>query len=179
PVIGPRLARTLPCHALLLGDAKVVHPLPPVELVTSHPALPAIWQQAIEDTEALRMVDTTVRGGMFVPAAGIPWFVTVFGRDSLVVSMESISAFPEFAIGALRTLAKVQATDDDAEQDKEPGKIPHEIRTGELASLKLLPCAPSYGTADATPLFLTLPSCAYQGQADAALRPRYRRNADA
>ena len=161
PVIGTRPARTLHCHALT-GEARVLHPLAPVELVTSHPTLPAIWRQAVEDTEALRMVDTTVKGGAFVPAAGIPWFVTVFGRDSLVVSMESISAFPEFALGALHTLAQVQATDDDAEQDKEPGKIPHEIRSGELASLKLLPFAPYYGTADATPLFIIVLSYAYQ-----------------
>src|SRR4029077_20752357 len=92
PFSGPRPARTLPCHSLLLGDAHIAHPLPPVELITSHPTLPAIWKQAIEDTEALRMVETAGRGGLFVPAAGIPWFVTVFGRDSLVVSMESISA---------------------------------------------------------------------------------------
>ena len=178
PVIGPRPARTLPCHALT-GEARVLHPLAPVELVTSHPTLPAIWRQAVEDTEALRMVDTTVRGGTFVPAAGIPWFVTLFGRDSLVVSMESISAFPEFALGALRTLSKVQATDDDAEQDKEPGKIPHEIRSGELASLKLLPFAPYYGTADATPLFIIVLSYAYQWSGDVALLQRYRRNAEA
>ncbi|TME83742.1 MAG: amylo-alpha-1,6-glucosidase, partial [Chloroflexi bacterium] len=178
PVIGPRPARTLPCHALS-GEARVLHPLAPVELVTSHPTLPAIWRQAVEDTEALRMVDTTVRGGAFVPAAGIPWFVTLFGRDSLVVSMESISAFPEFALGARRTLAQVQATDDDAEQDKEPGKIPHEIRSGELASLKLLPFAPYYGTADATPLFIIVLSYAYQWSGDVALLQRYRRNAEA
>ncbi len=178
PVIGPRPARTLPCHALS-GEARVLHPLAPVELVTSHPTLPAIWRQAVDDTEALRMVDTTVRGGAFVPAAGIPWFVTLFGRDSLVVSMESISAFPEFALGALRTLAQVQATDDDAEQDKEPGKIPHEIRSGELASLKLLPFAPYYGTADATPLFIIVLSYAYQWSGDVALLQRYRRNAEA
>src|SRR6266853_4149003 len=178
PVIGPRPARTLPCHALT-GEARVLHPLAPVELVTSHPTLPAIWRQAVEDTEALRMVDTTVRGGAFVPAAGIPWFVTLFGRDSLVVSMESISAFPEFAIGALRTLAQVQATADDAEQDKEPGKIPHEIRSGELASLKLLPFAPYYGTADATPLFIIVLSYAYQWSGDVGLLRRYRRNAEA
>ena len=178
PVIGPRPARTLHCHALT-GEARVLHPLAPVELVTNHPTLPAIWRQAVEDTEALRMVDTTVRGGAFVPAAGIPWFVTLFGRDSLVVSMESISAFPEFAIGALRTLAQVQATDDDAEQDKEPGKIPHEIRSGELASLKLLPFAPYYGTADATPLFIIVLSYAYQWSGDVALLQRYRRNAEA
>jgi len=156
-----------------------MHQLPPVELITSHPTLPSIWQQAVEDTDALRMVDTTVRGGLFVPAAGIPWFVTVFGRDSLVVSMESISAFPEFALGALRTLAQVQATDNDAEQDKEPGKIPHEIRSGELASLKLLPFAPYYGTADATPLFLIVLSYAYQWSGDVGLLQRYRRNAEA
>ena len=179
PVIGPHPARTLPCHSLLLGDAGIAHPLPPVELVTSHPTLPAIWQQAVEDTEALRMVDTTARGGRFVPAAGIPWFVTVFGRDSLVVSMESISAFPEFALGALRTLAQVQATGDDAEQDKEPGKIPHEIRSGELASLELLPFAPYYGTADATPLYIIVLSYAYQWSGDVALLQRYRKNAEA
>src|ERR1700693_4092957 len=83
PVIGPRPAPTLACHSLLLGGSRGPHPLPPVELVTSHPTLPAIWQQAVEDTEALRMVDTTVRGGVFVPAAGIPWLLTVLGRDSL------------------------------------------------------------------------------------------------
>ena len=179
PVIGPRLARTLPCHALVLDESRRMHKLPPLEIITSHPTLPAIWRQAVEDTDALRMVDTTVRGGVFVPAAGIPWFVTLFGRDSLVVSMESISAFPEFALGALRTLSAVQATDDDAEQDKEPGKIPHEIRSGELASLKLLPFAPYYGTADATPLFLIVLSYAYQWSGDVALLQRYRRNAEA
>jgi glycogen debranching enzyme len=179
PVIGQRQARTLPCHALVLDEARRMHKLPPLEIVTSHPTLPAIWRQAVEDTNALRMVDTTVRGGVFVPAAGIPWFVTLFGRDSLVVSMESISAFPEFALGALRTLSQVQATDDDAEQDKEPGKIPHEIRRGELASLKLLPFAPYYGTADATPLFIIVLSYAYQWSGDVALLQRYRRNAEA
>ena len=179
PVIGQRPARTLPCHALVLDEARRLHKLPPLEIVTSHPTLPAIWRRAVEDTDALRMVDTTVRGGMFVPAAGIPWFVTVFGRDSLIVSMESISAFPEFALGALRTLSRVQATDDDAEQDKEPGKIPHEIRSGELASLKLLPFAPYYGTADATPLFIIVLSYAYQWSGDVGLLQRYRRNAEA
>jgi glycogen debranching enzyme len=179
PVIGQRPARTLPCHALVLDEARRLHKLPPLEIVTSHPTLPAIWRQAVEDTNALRMVDTTVRGGVFVPAAGIPWFVTLFGRDSLVVSMESISAFPEFALGALRVLSQVQATDDDAEQDKEPGKIPHEIRRGELASLKLLPFAPYYGTADATPLFIIVLSYAYQWSGDVALLQRYRRNAEA
>ena len=71
---------------------------------------------------------------MFIPAAGVPWFVTLFGRDSLVVSMQGISGYPEFAAGALRRLSELQATGDDPERDMEPGKIPHEIRHGELAA---------------------------------------------
>src|SRR6266550_4234667 len=102
PVIGPRPARTLPCHALS-GEARVLHPLAPVELVTSHPTLPAIWRQAGEDTEALRMVDTTVSRGACFPSAGFAWFATLFGRGSVVVSMESISGFPELALGVLRS----------------------------------------------------------------------------
>ncbi len=181
PVFGERESRTFPCHTLTAADAKInVHPLPPVELIAKdHATLPAIWRQAVDDTEALRMEDTAVGKSVFVPAAGIPWFVTLFGRDSLVVSLESISGYPEFALGALHALARVQAKDDDPEQDKEPGKIPHEIRSGELASLGLLPFAPYYGTHDATPLYIIVLSYAYQWSGDVGLLRRYRRNADA
>jgi len=180
PVIGEHEAATLPCHTLTAAQAHInAHPLPPVELVTTHATLPAIWRQAADDIEALRMVDTAVGKSVFVPAAGIPWFVTLFGRDSLVVSLESISGYPEFALGALHALARVQAKDDDAEQDKEPGKIPHEIRSGELASLELLPYAPYYGTHDATPLYIIVLSYAYQWSGDVGLLRRYRRNAEA
>jgi len=180
PVIGEHEARTLPCHTVTAAQAHInAHPLPPVQLITTHATLPAIWRQAVDDTEALRMVDTAVGKSVFVPAAGIPWFVTLFGRDSLVVSLESISGFPEFALGALHALARVQAKDDSAEQDKEPGKIPHEVRSGELASLGLLPFAPYYGTHDATPLYLIVLSYAYQWTGDVGLLRRYRRNADA
>jgi len=180
PVLGDQQAATLPCHAITAPQARInAHPLPPVELVTTHATLPAIWRQAADDIEALRMVDTAVGRSVFVPAAGIPWFVTIFGRDSLIVSLESISGYPEFALGALQALARVQATDHDAEQDKEPGKIPHEIRSGELATLGLLPFAPYYGTADATPLYIIVLSYAYQWSGDAALLRRYRRNAEA
>ncbi len=65
-----------------------------------------------------------------------------------------ICGFPEFAAGALRRLAGLQATDDDPERDMEPGKIPHEVRHGELAQLGILPYAPYYGTHDATSLFV-------------------------
>ena len=80
--------------------------------------------------EALRLEDETPGRGAIIPAAGIPWFATLFGRDSLIVSMQSISGYPEFAKGALRRLSELQATRDDPTRDMEPGKIPHEIRQG-------------------------------------------------
>ena len=179
PVIDNHRARVLPCHAIhnRLPDMATGQ-LPPVMLETSHPILPKIWRQAVNDMEALRMSDFAVRKSVYVPAAGIPWYVTLFGRDSLVVAMESISAFPEFALGALDRLAKVQATDDNAEQDKEPGKIPHELRFGEIATLGLLPFAPYYGTHDATSLYLIVLSYAHQWTADESLLKQYRVNAE-
>ena len=123
--------------------------------------------------EALRIQEFAVGRSVFVPAAGIPWYVTLFGRDSLVVAMESIGGFPEFATGALNRLAAFQATDDNPEQDKEPGKVPHELRFGELAELGLLPFAPYYGTHDATPLFIVVLSYAYEWSADKRLLRRY------
>ena len=180
PVIEGHKARVLPCCAI-----RNQHPdmatgkLPPVQLETSHPILPKIWGQAVADMEALRMTDFAVRKSVYVPAAGIPWYVTLFGRDSLVVAMESISAFPEFAEGALDRLARVQATDDNAEQDKEPGKIPHELRFGEIATLNLLPFTPYFGTADATALYVIVLSYAYHWSAEVDLLTRYRPNAEA
>ena len=96
----------------------------------------------------------------------MPWFVTLFGRDSLIVSMQVISSFPEFAAGALRRLSQLQATSDDPERDMEPGKIAHEIRHGELAELGILPYQPYYGTHDATSLFITVLSTLYDWSGD-------------
>src|SRR3989441_261148 len=181
PVIDGHRARILPCSAVhrprLPEMATGV--LPPVDVEASHPTLPIIWRQAVADMEALRMADFAVRRSVFIPAAGIPWYVTLFGRDTLVVAMESISGFPEFAFGALERLSRVQATADNAEQDKEPGKIPHELRYGELASLGLLPFAPYFGTADATLLFLIVFSYAFQWSGDKEILDRYRSNAEA
>ena len=180
PVIDRHVARVRQCHAIQpAGSAFRDSVLPPVALDSPHPTLPAIWKQAIEDLEALRMTDFTVKRSVYVPAAGIPWYVTLFGRDSLVVAMESISGFPEFARGAIDRLARVQAVDENPDQDKEPGKIPHELRFGEVANLNLLPFAPYYGTHDATPLYIIVLSYAYQWSGDVDLLSRYRRNAEA
>ena len=108
----------------------------------------------MRDLEALRLEDTAVERGVIIPAAGVPWFVTLFGRDSLIVSIQTISGHPEFAIGALRRLGQLQATQDDPERDMEPGKIPHEVRHGELTRLGILPFTPYYGTHDATSLYV-------------------------
>jgi glycogen debranching enzyme len=109
----------------------------------------------------------------------VPWFVTLFGRDSLIVSMQGISGFPEFAAGALRRLSELQATEDDPERDMEPGKIPHEIRHGEFAQLGILPFQPYYGTHDATSLFVVVLSYLYHWIGDPALLRRYLPNAEA
>src|SRR5207237_4956885 len=116
-VMDGHRARVVSCNAVLSNDAELLRGiLPPVVLETTHPTLPAIWRRAVDDMEALRMSDFAVRRSVYVPAAGIPWYVTLFGRDSLVVSMEGISGFPEFALGAIGRLAQLQAPEDDAEQ---------------------------------------------------------------
>jgi glycogen debranching enzyme len=76
---------------------------------------------------------------VFVPAAGLPWFVALFGRDTLIVSLQTMIVYPEFAAGALEVLAEYQATERDDYRDAEPGKILHELRYGELAHFKLIP----------------------------------------
>jgi glycogen debranching enzyme len=91
-----------------------------------------------------------------LPAAGLPWFMALFGRDSLITAYEALPFQPRLASATLETLAEFQATEDDAYRDAEPGKIPHELRQGELASTGEAPHTPYYGTHDATPLFLIL-----------------------
>jgi glycogen debranching enzyme len=153
--------------------------LPNVSIETPNHTVDRAWGQAVRDLEALRLEDPTFERGVFIPAAGVPWFVTLFGRDSLIVSMQGISGFPEFAAGALRRLSQLQATADDPERDMEPGKIPHEIRHGELAQLGILPFQPYYGTHDATSLFVIVLSYLYDWLGDPAVLHRYLPNAEA
>lgn len=112
------------------------------------------YLQSVEDMGALRLPEQNAQPDEWLPAAGVPWFVTVFGRDSLIVSMQNMLVNPGFAHGALKRLAEFQATEVDDYRDAEPGRILHEIRFGELAHFKRIPHTPYYGTADATPLYL-------------------------
>jgi glycogen debranching enzyme len=109
-----------------------------------------LFRQSVEDIGALRLHDHDYAPDVWIPAAGVPWFVAIFGRDSLIVSLQNMLVFPGFARGALKKLAELQATERDDWRDAEPGKIPHELRRGELAHLHKIPHTPYYGTADAT-----------------------------
>lgn len=113
-----------------------------------------LYRQSVEDMGALRIDHPDLGADAWVPAAGVPWFVTLFGRDSLLASLQSMLVSPGFARGALEALARLQASEMDDWRDAEPGKIPHEFRVGELAHFNRIPHTPYYGTADATPLYL-------------------------
>ncbi len=88
--------------------------------------------------------------------AGIPWFATLFGRDSILTAMSVLPFSPAVAAGTLRTLAHFQGTEVNAERDEQPGKIVHEMRFGEMAVLHEIPFGRYYGSVDSTPLFLWL-----------------------
>jgi glycogen debranching enzyme len=128
-----------------------------------------LFNQALEDMAALRLPIKGTDHVVFLPAAGLPWFVAPFGRDSLIVSLQNILIYPEFARGALEVLGSLQAKEEDPYRDAEPGKILHELRYGELAHFKLIPHTPYYGTADATPLYLIALHSAWRAIGDQAL----------
>ena len=94
--------------------------------------------------------------GDAVISAGIPWYSTVFGRDSVITSLETLSVNPRIALDTLRYLARHQGTKENAYTEEQPGKIMHELRRGEMARSGEIPHVPYYGTIDATPLWLVL-----------------------
>jgi glycogen debranching enzyme len=112
-------------------------------------------RQGLADLDALTMPAPGVPGAV-VPAAGAPWFLTVFGRDSLLTSLFALRHRPELASGTLRVLAAAQGRTVDESRVEEPGKIIHETRRGELATTGEVPYGRYYGSVDATPLFLML-----------------------
>ena len=124
------------------------------------------YGQSVNDLAALQMQGADGDGLWRLPAAGMPWFMTVFGRDTLITSLQTLLFGPELARGALRELAALQATDDDASRDAEPGKIVHEVRRGKAATHWF---DRYYGTVDATPLFLILLSEVWRWTDDTAL----------
>ncbi|MCG6137973.1 MAG: amylo-alpha-1,6-glucosidase [Nostoc sp. LLA-1] len=124
------------------------------DIVCANEDVVRLYRQSIEDLGSLRLYDYDFGPDIWLPAAGVPKFVTLFGRDSLIISLQNMIVHPGFARGALQKLGQLQATDLDDWRDAQPGKILHEIRQGELAHFAKIPHTPYYGTADATPLFL-------------------------
>jgi glycogen debranching enzyme len=150
-----------------------------LKISTSNEEFYRCYDQGVQDMAALRLPLEGTDHMVFVPAAGLPWFVALFGRDTLIVSLQTMIIYPEFAAGALDVLGRLQATERDDYRDAEPGKILHELRYGELAHFKLIPHTPYYGTADATPLYLVALHAAWRATGDRTLIDRHLANAEA
>ncbi len=119
------------------------------------PQFDALLARSTEDLAALRIFDPDYPDRAVV-AAGAPWFMTLFGRDSLITSWMAMLVDPDLALGTLETLARYQGADVNPITEEEPGRILHEMRFGESAALMLGGGRAYYGTADATPLFVML-----------------------
>lgn len=113
----------------------------------------------------LRLLRAEIGHGPFL-VAGIPWFAVPFGRDSLIAALLALPVAPELALGTLRTMAALQGQADQPDRLEAPGKIPHELRSGEMANLGEVPFGRYYGSVDATPLFLLLVAEYYAWTAD-------------
>lgn len=144
-----------------------------VKIQTSNEEFYRLFRRALEDMAALRLPIAGTDHIVFMPAAGLPWFIAPFGRDSLIVSLQNLLIYPEFARGSLDILGSQQAKMDDPYRDAEPGKILHERRYGELAHFKLIPHTPYYGAADATPLYLITLHAAWRATGDKNLLERH------
>jgi len=117
--------------------------------------LRATYRRSLVDLAALRF-SPQVAGGRSLPAAGLPWFMTMFGRDSILTSLQALPFTSELAATTLRALGDWQGLSVNDFRDEDPGRILHEMRYGELTAFEERPHSPYYGSADATPLFVVL-----------------------
>src|SRR5579859_2824269 len=157
--------------------------------ITSDPAVTETIRQAVDDLAGMRMHRHDEVAGAkhprsgndvdaWVPAAGIQWFVSLFGRDSLTVSMQTLSLSSRFPLGSLRALGTLQADGVDDARDMQPGKIEHEIRYGELAARRLIPHTPYYGTHEATSMYVLVAARAWRWHGDRAALDTVRPHVD-
>ncbi|HTY91929.1 MAG TPA: glycogen debranching N-terminal domain-containing protein [Methanocella sp.] len=127
----------------------------------------------------LRSLIINTKKDLLVPAAGIPWYDTIFGRDSLITCFQTLMLNPSLSASTLRFLTLYQGTKVDPWTDEQPGKILHEIREGELANLHHIPHTPYYGTIDATMLYLILMSEYHKWTADEKVHADLKQGAEA
>jgi len=125
------------------------------ELSSSWRSLERTYARSVEDLAALRFYPYLYPNGA-LPAAGLPWFMAIFGRDSIITSLQSIAFMPDLSRTTLLLLSEHQGARLDDFRDEEPGKILHELRRGEMTAFEERPHSPYYGSADSTPLFLIL-----------------------
>ena len=192
PATGPAGSMTAPQRAT--GEAAASAPAPVPSAPTSPPVPPP--DDLLLDTPRIgsdhEMLDRTLRRSLLdlgmlrnhgpaegeaYLAAGIPWFTTLFGRDSIIAALELVAFYPTIAVETLTVLARLQATTDDPWHDAEPGKILHELRTGEMAGAGETPHDAYYGSIDSTPLWLILLGETFAWTGDDALLDRLWPNA--
>jgi len=184
--LQPRERRTLSVRVSLDNPLEIERPAVPYEAWRASFAPPTlgaardpfqrrILERAVEDLRALLLF--TEDGP--VPAAGIPWFVTAFGRDSLLTASMLLPRAPEVARGTLRYLAARQGRERNPARAEAPGKILHEVRSGALARTGRVPFGRYFGTIDATPLFLVLLHQTWCATGDDALVRELRPNWEA
>jgi glycogen debranching enzyme len=128
--------------------------------------------RSLVDLAALRFSPLSAHGRS-LPAAGLPWFMTMFGRDSILTSLQALPFVPELAATTLTELAARQGSRVDDFRDEDPGRIPHELRYGEMTAFEERPHSPYYGNADATPLFVVLLDEYERWTGDTALARRF------
>ena len=114
-----------------------------------------VYERSLVDLAALRFSPMSLPGHS-LPAAGLPWFMTMFGRDSIFTSLQALPFVPDLAASTLRALAQRQGTRFDDFREEEPGRILHEMRFGEMTAFEERPHSPYFGAVDATPLFVVL-----------------------
>ncbi|MFI7605651.1 glycogen debranching N-terminal domain-containing protein [Micromonospora sp. NPDC049366] len=122
---------------------------------SQHGKVAATYRRSLIDLAALRFSPLSL-GGATLPAAGLPWFMTMFGRDSILTCLQTLPFTPQLSKTTLRILASLQGTRFDDFREEDPGRILHEMRYGETAAFEEQPHSPYYGSVDATPLFVVL-----------------------
>ncbi|HEY3273314.1 MAG TPA: amylo-alpha-1,6-glucosidase [Methanocella sp.] len=141
---------------------------------TNNNVFNSIMVRSLADLNMMRM---SLDGDVY-HSAGVPWYDTLFGRDSLISAIQLLPFEASVAKSTLRVNAKYQGRETNDWRDEEPGKMLHELRTGELANLNLIPQTPYYGTVDATPLFIILLSEYIRWTGDTGLLKQLEGNVD-